>query len=137
MHYFLLTFVFLWFAFVAPLRVVLLTAACCLAIAFGVRLVAHAIAGVSVGYGKAITAVLLSAFLLLLTLLLIAGGFRDMSWIKFMALNPLSILFMLVASYVVGYHLCLGTQLWASSVIALLSAVITVGVIFSARSMIA
>lgn len=103
MHYALVAVVIVWFVFLAPIRVVAVTSVGCFLIAASVRAVASALSGMQISYGTAIKAVFLSVFLLLITMLMIAGGLSHFSLLTLVVLNPLVVLVSLFGAYVLGY----------------------------------
>lgn len=136
MHYAFITLALVWFVVLAPIRVIAITAIGCFLIASAVRIFTSVVANLKVSYTASIKAVLLSASLSLVTLLLIAGSLTGFSISNVLALNPLVILAALLGSYIWGYQLCLGTTFGASSLIAVLSAIASVAILFGIRTLI-
>lgn len=132
MHYALLAVFIVWFVFLAPLRVIVATAVGCLLVATATRRIASAVAGMPIGYGASIRAVALAVTLTLVTLMILTGhAVHD--GVTFAAVNAITAVPILLAAYVFGFHLCLGTTLPSSILIAFLSSLVSIAIVFAIR----
>lgn len=136
MHYLLAVFCIIWFAFVAPPHVVALAAIGCFLIAASVRAIAKTVGGTEVSYAASIKAVFLAAILLSLSLLLLAGGMKNLTLVVMLTWSPITIPFILLGAYVLGFYLCLGTTFPASALVAFLSTIVSLGIIAGLKALV-
>ena len=62
------------------------------------------------------------------------GGFQHFTFAALVALNPLVVPAILLGAYILGFHLCLPTNFGGSAVVAALSTIASVAVIFGLRA---
>lgn len=134
MHNVLVILAVIWFAFLAPPRVVAITAAGAILIAFSVRAIATHVAGAPVALSSSIKAVSLSLIFFTIALLFLVGGFQHFTFAVLVALNPAVVPAILLVAYILGFHLCLPTSFGGSAVVAVLSTLASVAIIFGLRS---
>lgn len=136
MHIVLIILGSIWFAFIAPPHVVAITAVACFLIAASVKTVVACTTGMQVGLWSSIKAVSLSLLLVFVVLLMFAGGLQHFTIAFFLALNPVVVLISLLGAYVLGFHLCLPTTFGASALVALLSTIASVAIIYGLKAVV-
>ncbi len=134
MHNVLVILALIWFAFLAPLRVVAITAVGAFLISAAVRAITTYVSGAQVTYSSSIKAVFLSIIFFVIAVLFLVGGFQHFTFAALVALNPLVVPAVLLGAYILGFHLCLPTNFGGSAVVAALSTVASVAVIFGLRA---
>jgi hypothetical protein len=125
MHYLLFIGAFLWFAFIAPLKVTLATSVLLVLITGVVTTTTRLVSGVQPSYGDAAKAVALSFFFLAIALFTLLSFFVGTSStglnIQITGLAAWTVLAALLAAYTLGYKFSLGLSFGASAVIAAVS----------------
>ena len=134
MHHLIFVGAFLFFAFVAPIEVTLLTCALLVTSAVVVKLAAQVVANTSPSLGEAFKSVGLSFAFLAIGLFTLASFSRGTGVSHFTGLPAVAVLGALLGSYVLGFKLALGTSLAASAVIALVSTAVTGLLLWAAKA---
>lgn len=125
MHYLLLIGAILWFAFIAPLKVTLVTGLFVLFLLAIVRFSTQAVTGTQASFGEAAKAISLSFIFLaiaIFTLVSFSYAPKGMN-INLTGLAGYTVFAVTLAAYVLGYKTGLGISFGASTVIALISSV--------------
>ena len=136
MHNILIILGVIWFAFLAPPRVVAITAVGCFLIAASVSAIATRVSGAPVGYLSSIKAVLLSLVFFSVAAFMFVGGLQHFTFATLVALNPFVVPVGLLGAYVLGFHLCLPTNFGASALVAALSTIASAAVIFGLKTIV-
>ena len=123
MHYLLFICAFLFFAFIAPLKVTLATCLLLLLVTTAVRFTTRAVAGVESSYGEAAKAVGLSFFFLVIALLVLLSFAKGTGITQFTGLAGYLVFVAFFVAYVLGFKLSLGASFGASAVVAVVSTV--------------
>ena len=124
MHYPLFVVAFTFFAFLAPLKVTLITCATLLMITTVVKISAQSVVGLSFSFGEAFKAVALSFFFLVVALFTLFS-FSIGTQAQISGLPVLGVLAGFFSAYILGFKWGLGTTFGASAVIALISTLIS------------
>ena len=133
MHIVLIILGIVWFAFLAPPKVVAITAVGCFLIAASVKTIVSTTTGMQVSYLSSIKAVFLSTFLVSIALLMPAGGFTHFTFAFVLALNPVVVPASLLGAYILGFDLCLPISFGASALVAFLSTIASVAIIYGLK----
>jgi hypothetical protein len=129
MHNILLILALIWFAFLVPPKVAVMTAVGAFLIAVSVRAITAHVSGMQVTYVASIKAVFWSIAFFVIALLLVLGGFQHFTFAALVAFNPVVVPAILLGAYVLGFHFCLPTSFGASAIVALLSTIASVAII--------
>lgn len=135
MHYLLFIGAFLFFAFIAPLKVTLATCLLLLLVTTIVRFTARAVAGVEASYGEAAKAMGLSFFFLFLAFFALLSFAKGTGVTQFTGLAGHLVFAAFFVAYVLGFKLSLGLSFGASAVVAVVSTVASTGLFFLFRSL--
>lgn len=136
MHNLLLIGLFIFMAFLAPLRVTLIT---CLLFALVIAVVmfsAHAVAGIKATVGEAARAVGLSFLFLFVAVFTLFSFSVNAGIHEFRNLAGLTVFGALFVSYALGFSIALRATLGSSIVIAILATTISGALIVAGRSLI-
>ena len=123
----------LWFAFIAPMKVTIVAIILALVVSTAVRFSAKAIAGATLTHLEALKAVCLSLLLVCLAIVMMfsfAAGAPSMPRSLAAISAPIVILGPLIG-YTFGFKIALEVGILQSSLIAILSSGISIGVIFA------
>ena len=123
MHYLLFIGAFLFFAFIAPLKVTLATCLLLLLITAIVRFTTRAVAGVETSYGEAAKAMGLSFFFLVVAFFTLLSFAKGTGVTQFTGLAGHVVFAAFFVAYVLGFKLSLGLSFGASAVVAIVSTV--------------
>jgi hypothetical protein len=134
MHYLLFLGAFLFFAFIAPLKITLATCLMLLIITTVVRFTTRAVAGVESSYGEATKAMALSFFFLVIAFFTLLSFASGTGVTQFTGLAGYLVFLAFFAAYVLGFKLSLGISFIASSLVAVVSAVASTGLFFLFRA---
>ena len=137
MHYLLLIGAIIWFAFIAPLKITLITSLFVLLSLTIVRFTTQAVTGDQVTFGEAAKAVSLSFIFLaivIFTLISFSYGLHGVS-IHIAGLAAYVIFGATLVAYIFGYRMGLGISFGASAIIALISSVASVVTFMLIRSL--
>jgi hypothetical protein len=135
MHYLLFIGAFLFFAFMAPVKVTVVTCMLLLLVTSVVKVSANAVANTNTTFGEAFKAVGLSFFFGVVALFTLVSFSKGTGTSTFSGLSAMAVLCALLASYVLGFKVALGTSFASSAVIALISTIISGVVLWAARSL--
>ena len=129
MHYLLFIGAFLWFAFIAPLKVTLATGVLLILVTGVVTTTTRLVVGMQPSFGEAAKAVALSFFFLAIALFTLLSFFMGTSSaglnVNVTGLAAWSVLAALLAAYTLGYKISLGMSFGASAIIAAVSTVVS------------
>lgn len=131
MHLFVIMLAFLCFAALAPLHVTITAVIILILIPTIVRYTAKALAGTEPTFVQAFKAVALSLFFVALSALMLGaamGGIQATGVFAYLLLGGF------FAAYVLGFKVSLGTSFGASSAIAAVSTVVSVGALWLLKS---
>ncbi len=123
MHYLLFVGAFLFFAFIAPLKVTLATCLLLLIVMTIIRVMTKAVAGAESSYAEAAKAVGLSFFFLVVAVLALLNFSSNTGITQFTGLAAGLVFFVFFAAYVLGFKLSLGIPFGPSAVVAVVSTV--------------
>ncbi|MBK0394706.1 hypothetical protein [Ramlibacter algicola] len=135
MQYILLVGAFLAFAFLAPLKFTVVSLVLLFLVASIVIVAARAIADVQPTYGQALKAVGLSLFFAAIALFTLLSFSSGTGITSFSGFSALAVVGLLLASYVLGFSMALGTTFGASTAIATLSTIASGALLWGARSL--
>lgn len=130
MHYLLFIAAFLFFAFIAPIKVTLVTCVLMLLITTTVKVSARLIADAETSYGEAFKAVGFAFFFLLVVLFTLVSFSKGTGISQFSGLPALGVIAAFFAAYIAGFRLGLGVTFGASAAIALVSTIISTILVF-------
>lgn len=136
MHYLLFVGFFLFFAFIAPLKVTLLSCVLVIVATLVVTFAAKAIANVAPTVGESFKAVALSFFFGVIALFTLVSFSHGTGITSFTGLPAVAVFCALLASYVLGFKVALRTGFLASALIALVSTVVSGALIWSAKGLV-
>jgi len=129
MHYLLFIGAFLWFAFIAPLKVTFATGILLVLVTGVVTTTTRLVVGIQPSIGEAAKAVALSFFFLAIALLTLLSFFVGTSSaglsVNITGLSAWFVLAALLAAYTLGYKISLGMSFGASATIAAVSTVVS------------
>lgn len=125
MHYLLFIGAFLFFAFIAPPKVTILTCGLLIISALVVKVAAQTVANTSPSLGESFKSVGLSFAFLAIALFTLTSFSRGTGVSQFAGLSAVAVLGALLGSYVLGFKIALGTSFGASAVIALISTTVS------------
>jgi hypothetical protein len=134
MHYVLIVLGLIWLAFLLPPPVAAIVALAILLVAFAIKTIASWITGMDVSFGAAVRAMFLSLLFFVLTALALVGGLQHLTFAVIAGLHPAVVPACLLGAYVAGFHVALPTNLGASVVVAVLSTLASVAILFGLRS---
>ncbi len=125
MHYLLLIGAFIFFAFIAPLKVTIVTCLFLLVIAAVVRFSTQAVVGFETSYGQAAKAVGLSFFFLLVAFFTLFSFAKGTGINKFTGLAGNLVFAGFFSAYVLGFKLSLSLSFGQSAAVAIVSTVLS------------
>lgn len=123
MHYLLFIGAFLFFAFIAPMKVTLATCVLLLLVTTIIRYATKAVAGVESSYGEAAKAMALSFFFLVLAFFALLSFAKGTGVTQFTGLAGHLVFMAFFASYVLGFKVSLGLSFAPSAIVAIVSTV--------------
>jgi hypothetical protein len=135
MHYLLFIGAFLFFAFIAPLKVTLATCAMLLIVTTVIRFTTRTVAGVESSYGEAAKAMGLSFFFVVIAFFVLLSFSKGTGVAQFTGLAGYLVFAAFLLSYVLGFKLSLGLPLGASAIVAVISTVASTALFFAFRSL--
>jgi hypothetical protein len=135
MHHLLIVGAFLAFAFIAPVKVALLSGALLLLVIAVVMVSTAVVADVKPTFGEAFKAVGLSLFFAAIALFTLLSFSRGTGVSSFSGLSAVAVLGALLASYVLGFKVALRTSFASSALVALISTLASGVLLFAARSL--
>jgi hypothetical protein len=122
MHCLLFIGAFLFFAFIAPLKVTLATCLLLLLVITVVRFTTRAVAGVDASYAEATKAVGLSFFFLVVAFFVLLSFAKGTTGVmEFTGLSAVLVFGAFFAAYVLGFKFSLGLPFGSSAVVAVIS----------------
>ena len=127
MHYLLFIGAFLFFAFIAPLKVTLAACGLLLILVAVVRYTAATVSGNESSFGEAAKGVGLSFFFLVIAFTILISFSTGTGVNRFTGLASAGVFATFLAAYTLGFKLSLGLTLGASAVVSLVSAVVSTG----------
>ena len=133
MHLLLLIGAFLFFAFIAPLKVTLAACALLVVIPLVVKVSARVIANTDASFAEAFKAVALAFVLLAVSLFTLVSFSRGTGVSQFYGLSGWVVLGFLLGSYALGFKLGLSTSFGASLGVALVSTAVSGLMVWAAR----
>nr|MDP2191611.1 hypothetical protein [Rhodoferax sp.] len=136
MHYLLFIGAFLFFAFIAPLKLTLATCALLLIVTTVIRFTTRAVAGVDSSYSDAAKAVGLSFFFLVLSFFVLFSFSKGTGVSQITGFAGYLVFAAFLVSYILGFKLSLGLSFGASSVVAVISTVASTVLFFAFRSVV-
>lgn len=134
MHYLLFIGAFLFFAFIAPLKLTLATCALLLIVTTIIRLTTRAVAGVDSSYSEAAKAMALSFVFLVVSFFALFSFVKGTGVTHITGLAGYLVFGAFLVSYILGFKLSLGLSFGASSVVAVISTVASTVLFFAFRS---
>jgi hypothetical protein len=134
MHYLLFLGAFLFFAFIAPLKVTLAACLMLLVVTTVVRFTTRAVAGVESSYGEAAKAMALSFFFLLIAFFTLLSFATGTGVTQFTGLAGYLVFLAFFVAYVLGFKLSLGLSFVASIVVAMVSTATSMALFFALRA---
>ncbi|OOG44164.1 hypothetical protein [Polaromonas sp. A23] len=135
MHYLLFIGAFLFFAFIAPLKVTLATCAMLLIVTAVIRFTTRAVAGVESSYGEAAKAMGLSFFFVVIAFFVLLSFSTGTGVTQFTGLAGYLVFVAFLLSYVLGFKLSLGLSLGVSAIVAVISTVASTALFLAFRSL--
>jgi hypothetical protein len=127
MHYLLFIGAFLFFAFIAPLKVTLAACALLLILVAVVRYTAATVSGAESSYGEAAKGVGLSFFFVVIAFTILISFATGTGISRFTGLAGAVVFAAFLAAYALGFKLSLGLSLGGSAVVSLVAAVVSTG----------
>jgi hypothetical protein len=134
MHYLLFIGAFLFFAFIAPLKVTLATCVMLFLVIAVVRFTTRAMAGVDSSYAESAKAVGLSFFFLVIAIFVLLSFAKGTGITNFTGLAGYLVFMTFFVAYVLGFKLSLGISSGASAVVAVVSTVLSTALFLGFRS---
>jgi hypothetical protein len=134
MHYLLFLGAFLFFAFIAPLKVTLAACLLLLVVTTVVRFTTRAVAGVESSYGEAAKAMALSFFFLVIAFFTLLSFATGTGVTQFTGLAGYLVFLAFFVAYVLGFKLSLGLSFVASGVVAIVSTAASMALFFALRA---
>ncbi|MDO9007638.1 MAG: hypothetical protein Q7U80_05390 [Thiobacillus sp.] len=129
MHYLLFIGAFLWFAFIAPLKVTVATGILLVLVTGVVTTTTRLVVGIQPSISEAAKAVALSFFFLAIALLTLFSFFATTNSaglsVNITGFSAWFVLAALLAAYTLGYKVSLGMSFGASATIAAISTVVS------------
>lgn len=120
----------IWFAFIAPTKVAVMTLAMLFVVSLTIKALTVRVAGQQVSYSTALKAASLSIFLFFVVGFFLGGLFSSSAkGFTFLAVGspfPLFVPVALLLAFISGFHLCLPTSFKGSAVVAFASTAISV-----------
>lgn len=135
MHYLLFIGAFLFFAFMASLKLTLATCVLLALVCVVVRYVTRLVAGVDCSYGDALKAVGLSFFFLVLAFLALLSFAKGSGVTQFTGLAGHLVFVAFFAAYVLGFKISLRLSTGASAVVAVVSTAVSTGLFLMLRGL--
>ena len=136
MHYLLFIGAFLFFAFIAPLKVTAATCVLLLLVTTLIRFTTRAVAGVESTYGEAAKAMALSFFFLVLAFFVLLSLAKGTGVHNFTGLAGYLVFAAFFASYALGFKLSLGLSFGASTIVAIISTIASTVLFLGLRSVV-
>ena len=133
MHLLLFVGAFLFFAFIAPLKVTLAVSALLVVVPLVVMGSARVVANTSASYGEAFKSVALAVMFLALSLFTLVSFSRGTGVSQFEGLSGWVVLGFLLGSYVLGFKVGLSISLVGSVLVALASTLVSGGMLWVVR----
>jgi hypothetical protein len=130
LHYLLFVFAFLWFAFIAPLKVTLAVVLSLLIVTSVVKATANAVLGES-SYSESFKSIAFSFIFLGIALFTLLGFSKGAGVNGFSGLSGIAVLGGFLTAYILGFKVGLGASFGASAIVALVSTVVS-GMLFYA-----
>jgi hypothetical protein len=127
MHYLLFIGAFLFFAFIAPLKVTLAACALLLVLVAVVRYTATAVSGVESSYGEAAKGVGLSFFFVVVAFTILVSFATGTGISRFAGLAGAAVFAAFLVAYALGFKLSLGLSVGGSALVSLVAAVVSTG----------
>ena len=134
MHYLLLIGAFLFFAFIAPFKTVVVFVGLLLTVTLVVKVSAQAVANMKPTLGEAFQAVAYSLMLAAAALLVLLSFSSGTGVHSFGGISAIVVLFGLLTAYSLGFKIGLGASLGASFLVALMSTVVSAILLWAVRS---
>jgi hypothetical protein len=135
MHYLLFIGAFLFFAFIAPLKITLAACLMLLLVTTAVRFTTRAVAGVASSYGETAKAMALSFFFVVIAFFTLLSFSKGTGVTQFTGLAGYLVFFAFLGAYVLGFKLSLGLSFVASSVVAVVSTVASTALFLAFRAL--
>jgi len=134
MHYLLFLGAFLFFAFIAPLKITLAACLMLLLVTTVIRFTTRAVAGVESSYSEAAKAMALSFFFLVIAFFTLLSFASGTGVNQFTGLAGYLVALVFFAAYVLGFKLSLGISFVASGLIAVVSTVVSTALFFALKA---
>jgi hypothetical protein len=125
MHYLLFIGAFLFFAFIAPLKVTLWAVILLLVVTLVIRVTTRVVAGADTSYGDALKAMGLSFFFMVIAIFTLISLSAGTGVTQFQGLSGLLVFGAFLGAYALGFKLSLGVSFGASLVVAIVSSVVS------------
>ena len=136
MHYLLFIGAFLFFAFIAPLKITLAACLMLLLVTTVVRFTTRAVAGVESSYSEAAKAMALSFFFLVIAFFTLLSFAKGTGVTQFTGLAGYLVFIAFFVAYVLGFKLSLGLSFVASSLVAVVSTVASTALFVVLRALV-
>lgn len=133
MHYLLLMGVIIWFAFLAPMKVTVVTSLFLLLVTSLIRYSAQAIGGAEVSFSEAVKAIGSSIFFLVIAAFTLLSFLVGSPIHKISGLPAIAVLGGFFFAYVLGFKLSLGISFASGAAVALIATIVSTGAFFFLR----
>ena len=135
MHYLLFIGAFIFFAFMAPLKLTIAVCALVLFVTVVVKISAQVVSGVSPTLGESFKSVFYASLLVALALLAFVSFSSGPAVHHVEGLPAVAVMVGLFVAYTLGFQIGIGTSFGASAVVALISTLLSGAILWSVKGL--